>query len=446
VLSTSSLALVAILVVTALILVNAVYVAAEFAAVSVRRSRIQQMATDGNRLAAWLLPVLESPAALDRYIAACQIGITLSSLILGAYAQSTFAVWLTPYFASLGGLQDVAAQTTSIAVVLLLLTIGQVIFAELIPKSLALQYPTVTALYTLIAMVPSQWIYRPFIKWLNGTGLLLLRMIGASPQGHRHIHSPQEIELLIAESRDGGLLEPDEHLRLQRALRLNLRQAKQLMVPRTKISAVNINTPLNEVIAIVAQSPYSRLPVYRDSLDHIVGIVHTKDLVRWLVSDGTDGSLTALIRPIASVHESVTADRILKQLRERRSHQALVVDEFGGTAGLLTLEDVLAELVGDVGDEFKPADPVAEALPDGRVRLPGGMTVDDAATALRTMWETDATTVGGLVTEILGHLPVPGEIARIGDYELEVERIAERSVEKVLARRVHPDDEEAEAD
>jgi CBS domain containing-hemolysin-like protein len=438
------LALSAVLVVTALILANAVYVAAEFAAVSVRRTRIQQMAAEGHRLASWLLPVVQSPAALDRYIAACQIGITLSSLVLGAYSQATFAVWLAPYFASLGGLQNVAAQSTSTAVVLLLLTVCQVIFAELIPKSLALQYPTFTALYTQFAMVPSKWIYRPFIKWLNGTGLLVLRMIGATPQGHGHIHSPEEIELLIAESRDGGLLEPDEHRRLQRALRLNLRQAKQLMVPRTRISALNIDTPLNEVITVVAESPYSRLPVYRDSIDNIVGIVHTKDLVRWLVSDGSNGSLTALIRPIASVHESVTADRILRQLRERRSHQALVVDEFGGTAGLLTLEDVLSELVGDVGDEFKPAYPVAEPLPDGCFRLPGGMTVDDAATALRTSWETETTTIGGLVVAGLGHLPVPGETIRIGDYEFTVERVVERAVETVVACRAPSDEEEAE--
>ena len=444
-LNTGSLVLVAILVVTALILVNAVYVAAEFSAVSVRRARIQQMAADGHPLASWLLPVLQSPAARDRYIGACQIGITLSSLILGAYAQSTFAVWLTPYFASIGGLQNVAAQSTSTAVVLLLLTVGQVIFGEQVPKSLALQRPTYTALYTLLPMLPSQWVFRPFIKWLNGTSLLLLRLIGVSPLGHRHIHSPDEIELLIAESRDGGLLEADEHRRLQRALRLNLRQAKQLMVPRTKIQALNIDTPLNEVITIVAQSPYSRLPVYRDSLDNVVGIVHTKDLVRWLVSDASNGSLTSLIRPIASVHESVTADRILRQLRERRAHQALVVDEFGGTAGLLTLEDVLSELVGDVGDEFKPADPVAEELADGSMRLPGGMAVDDAATALRTMLESDAASVGGLVTEALGHLPLAGEAVRIGDFEFEVERVAEKAVETVVARRVRSDDDTVEA-
>jgi putative hemolysin len=433
--------LVAILVITALILFNAVYVAAEFAAVSVRRSRLRQLADDGNPLAAWLLPIVESPAALDRYIAACQIGITLSSLILGAYAQATLAVWLTPVFAQLGGMQELAAQSTSAVVVLLTLTVAQVVFGELVPKSLALQYPTQTSIYTLIPMLGSLWVYRPFIKWLNGTGLLVLRLLGAPQQGHRHIHSPEEIELLIAESRDGGLLEPDEHRRLQRALRLNLRQARQLMVPRRRIAGIDITTPLTEVIGVVAQSPYSRIPVYRESLDNVVGILHTKDLVRWLVSEGQDGSLAALIRPITSVHESVTADRVLRVLRERRSNQALVVDEFGGTAGLLTLEDVLSELLGDVGDEFKSAEPTAETLADGRIRLPGGMAVDDTATQLRTHWETDATTVGGLVTEALGHLATPGERVIAGDYEFEVERVADRAPVSVLARRIVAPDE-----
>jgi CBS domain containing-hemolysin-like protein len=428
--------LAAILVVTALILVNALYVAAEFAAVSVRRSRIQQLASDGNPLAAWLLPVLESPKELDRYIGACQIGITLSSLVLGAYAQATFAVWLTPIFAALGGMQELAAQSTATVAVLLTLTIGQVVFAELVPKSLALQYPTSTSLYTLIPMIGSLWIYRPFIKFLNGTALLVLRLVGSPFQAHRHIHSPEEIELLIAESRDGGLLEPDEHRRLQRALRLNLRLAKQLMVPRRKIAALDIRTPLHEVIGIVAQSPFSRLPVYRDSLDNIVGILHTKELVRWFVSEGASTTLADLIRVMPTVHESVTADRVLHELRERRSHQTLVVDESGGTSGLLTLEDVLAELLGHVGDEFKPAHPSAESLPGGRTRLPGGMTVDNAATALNATWETDAATVGGMVIEALGHLPAPGEVITIGSLEFEVERVADRAVESVIVRRL----------
>jgi CBS domain containing-hemolysin-like protein len=434
--------LVATFVIVFLILANALYVAAEFAAVSVRRSRIQQLAADGNPLATWLLPILASPASLDRYIAACQIGITLSSLVLGAYAQATVAVWLSPYFESVGGMQAVAAQSTSAVVVLMVLTVAQVIFGELVPKTLALQYPTQTALYTLVPMIPSLWVYRPFIKWLNGTGLLVLRALGAPQHGHRHIHSPDEIELLIAESRDGGLLEPDEHLRLQRALRLNLRQARQLMVPRRRISAIDIDTPLNEVISTVAQSPYSRLPIYRDSIDNIIGIVHTKDLVRWLVNSGTNATVASLMRPVTSVHESVTADKVLRHLRERRSHQALVVDEFGGTAGLLTLEDVLSEVLGDVGDEFKSGDPTPERLPDGRVRLPGSMTVEDAATLLRTTWETDATTVGGLVTAALGHLPLAGEKVGIDEFEVEVERVAERAVEAVIVRRIAPRPEE----
>jgi CBS domain containing-hemolysin-like protein len=293
-------------------------------------------------------------------------------------------------------------------------------------------------------MVPSLWLYRPFIKWLNGTGLLLLRLLGAQHQANRHIHSPDEIELLIADSRDGGLLEPDEHRRLQRALRLNLRQARQLMVSRRKISAIDITTPLNDVIAVVAQSPYSRLPVYRDSIDNIVGLLHTKDLVRWLVSDGTNASnatVASLMRPITSVHESVTADRVLRHLRERRSHQALVVDEFGGTAGVVTLEDVISELLGDVGDEFKPAEPAAETLPGGRVRLPGSMAVDDAAAVLQTTWETEATTIGGLVLAALGHLPLPGEQVMIGEFQFEVERVADRAIESVTALRVSHDRE-----
>jgi putative hemolysin len=428
--------LVAILVVVALIVVNALYVAAEFAAVSVRRSRIQQLAADGNPLAAWLLPVLESPEALDRYIGASQIGITLSSLVLGAYAQQTFAVWLTPYFAELGGLQQITAQSTSTVVVLLTLTVGQVVFAELVPKSLALQFPTQISLYTLLPMIGSLWIYRPFIKFLNGTSLLFLRLIGSPFQAHRHIHSPEEIELLIAESRDGGLLEPDEHRRLQRALRLNLRLAKQLMVPRRRIAALDVKMPLHEVIGSVAQSPFSRLPVYRDSLDNIVGILHTKDLVRWFVSEGPTMTLSDLIRSVPTVHESVTADRVLRELRERRSHQALVVDEFGGTSGLLTLEDVLSELLGHVGDEFKAAQPTPEQLPDGRMRLPGGMAIQDAATTLDTEWETDAATVGGMVIEGLGHLPTPGEIVDIGTFEFEIEAVADRAVESVLVRKL----------
>jgi CBS domain containing-hemolysin-like protein len=215
------------------------------------------------------------------------------------------------------------------------------------------------------------------------------------------------------------------------------------MVPRRRMSALDLNTPLNEVIAAVAASPYSRLPVYRDSLDNVVGMLHTKDLVQWLVGGSPAASLAELIRPMSGVHESVTADRVLRHYRERRSHQALVVDEFGGTAGVITLEDVLSELVGEVGDEFKGGAPVAETLPDGRVRLPGGMAVHDAAELLETHWDSDATTVGGLVTAAIGDMPEPGDGATVGRYQFQVERVASRAIESVLAMRVADEDEGA---
>lgn len=426
----------AITVVTVLIAVNALYVGAEFAAVSARRSRIRQLKDEGSALAAWLLPYIETPAALDRYIAACQIGITLSSLVLGAYAQATFGVWLAPSFERFGGLGPLAAQSTSTVVVLLVLTVGQVLFGELIPKSLALQYPTQAALYTLVPMVASLWLYRPFITFLNGTGLRLLRLLGAPHEAARHIHSPEEIELLIAESRDGGLLEPDEHLRLHRALRLTLRQAKQLMVARPRIAALNIETPLDQVIPLATGSPFSRLPVFRGSIDNIVGVIQTKDVVRWYINEQGSTSLAPLVRPVATVHESVTADKILKQLRERRVLMAVVVDEFGGTSGIVTLEDVLAELLGDVGDELKPNEPTAERIDDDHYRLPGLLTAEDAAALLGTQWDSDATTVGGLIVESLGHIPEAGEHVAMGDYEFTVERTSGHAVDSVLARRI----------
>lgn len=429
------MSLTAILVILALLFVNAVYVAAEFAAVSVRRSRIRQLAGGGNRFAAWLLPILTQPGSLDRYIAACQIGITISGLALGAFAQSAMSAPLVDRLTA-AGIDRPIADTAAASVVLLLLTIAQVVFAELVPRSVALQHPTRVATGSVVPMMPSLWLFSPFISLLNAGGLVLRRLIRAPLPTHRHIHSPEEIELLMAESRDGGLLEADEHQRLHRALRLRVRSARQLMVPRTAMSAVDITTPLDEVIKTVARNPYSRLPVYRDSLDNVVGMLHTKDLARWLVSTEGDPGLGRMIRPITSVHESVEADRVLQQLRTRRTHQALVVDEFGGTAGLITLEDLLAEVFGDIGDEFKPGEPVPVTLADGRMRLPGQLPVQDAAALLATSWRTSAATVNGLVTEALGHLPTPGEIVTIGDVVFEVEGVRRRALVSVLARRL----------
>ena len=346
--------LVAALVILFLILLTGLYVAAEFAAVGARRSRLRRLAEDGNGLAARILPVVEDAHELDRYIAVSQVGITLSSLILGAYGQATLAPAVVPLLQTVG-LEPDTAESTAAAVVLLTLTVLAMIVGELVPKSLALNDPTRTALYTVL---PMQWSLRLFswpIDALNGSGALLLRLLRVPSTGHRHVHSPEEIELLIAESRDGGLLEPEEQVRLHRALRLGLRTASQLMVPRERLAAIDISMPLPEVFATVTTSPFSRLPVYRGDLDHVAGMLHTKDLVTEFVKGTHRRSLASLLRPIVRVPHDMPADRLLAFLRERRSHQALVVNAVGSVIGLITLEDVVAELLGGVADEFKTA-------------------------------------------------------------------------------------------
>ena len=415
-----------------LILFTALYVAAEFAAVSVRRSRLRRMAEDGHALASRLLPIVEDAHALDRYIAASQVGITLSSLILGAYGQAALAPKLAPWLERFGGVEAATAQSTAAISVLLFLTTLSVILGELMPKSLALQLPTETALFTYYPMRWSLRIFSQSIALLNGSGVFLLRLLRVPATGHRHVHSPEEIELLIAESRDGGLLEPLEQVRLHRALRLGLRTARQLMVPRARLSAIEASTPPDEVLRLVAASPYSRLPVYRGSIDHIIGILHTKDVITQYVH-GDAVSMAALLRPIVRVQDTMAADRLLGLLRERRSHQAIVVDAGGAIAGFITLEDVVGELLGGVSDEFKPAQLRALRLSDGRLRVPGLMRLDQASLLIGREWRGAAETVGAFIVERLGRLPEPGEQVSIDGVEVEIEVVEADTVMTLIA-------------
>lgn len=337
-----------------LLLANALYVAAEFGAVGVRRSRVRRMSEDGHLLARRLLPFVEDATQLDRYVAASQIGITLSSLILGAYAQATATVALAPWAEQTLGLTPETAHTTAIVVVLVALTAVQVVLGELLPKSLALQFPTQVALATVLPMLWSLRAYRPFITMLNGMASMVLRLFGGGPTTHRHLHSPQEIALLIAESRDGGLLEANEQQRLHKALQLSRRTAGDLMVPRERLTMLNIDTPWADVVRVVAASPFSRLPVYSGSPDNILGAVRVKDLVQRYVSDGPI-SLGKLARPLPRIPVDLAADRIIGVFRNKRAHLALVVDAAARVVGVVTINDVLRELLGQTA----PAPPIA---------------------------------------------------------------------------------------
>jgi len=336
-------------IVVLLIGANAFYVAAEFGAVGVRRSRVRRMSEDGHRGARLLLPHVQHPADLDRYVAVSQVGITLSSLVLGAVGQSVAAVAVAPWLASILGLDPRAAASTAAFAVLFVLTATQVVLGELVPKSLALQFPTEVALATVLPMRWSLAAFKPFIVVLNGSATGLLRLFRITLSGHRHLHSPDEIALLFAESRDGGLLEPVEQQRLHQALRLSRSTARDLMVPHDRLTMVDADSGWEAALQAVAASPFSRLPAFRGSRNHVVGVVRAKDIVYLYVTAGRTASIDSLIRPFTRVPESLPGDQVIALLRDKRAHMAAVIDANGAIAGFLTIQDVLGKFLGPGG-------------------------------------------------------------------------------------------------
>lgn len=421
------------LVIVLLVGITAFYVAAEFAAVSVRTSRVEQEAENGSRLACRLLPHLVDARSLDRYIAACQIGITITSLVVGAYAQAALAPRLTPLFERLGSLDVDAAQSTAAVVILIALTVFSMVLGELVPKSLALQAPTKVALWTVIPMQWSLGLMSWFIDWLNGAGNVILRLLRMPQSGHRHVHSAAEIAFLVTESGKVGLLKPNEQVRLRHALQLGDRPVRDLMVPRTSIVALDVETPMPEVIRISIEAPFTRFPVYEDSIDQIIGVVHVRDVARLSARDGGDATLRDIMRPALVTPASMRIDRLLVRLKEERRTMAILVDEFGGTAGLITVDNILDDLIGDIGDEFRPALPGAERLPDGRIRLPASLSLDAAAAWTRVRWDHSAATVGGVVTAVLGRIPTAGDKVTIQGVLVEVETAGRMSITSVIA-------------
>jgi putative hemolysin len=416
-----------------LILVTSLYVAAEFATVSVRKSQIAERAELGSRFARLLLPRIENSATLDNYIAACQIGITWSSLVLGAYSQATLTAPFSNLLERWAGLDSATAFSWSSITVLLLITVLQMVLGELVPKSIALQFPTQTALATVLPMEFSLRLYSSFLTFLNGSGHAILKMFGVSHTGHQHIHSPEEIEFLIAESRKGGELDLDDDQRLRRALRLASRPVRELMIPRRLMVAVDINWPPERVARTVMEHNYTRVPVYERSPENIIGILHTRDFVTAVADSRSLPPLRTLIRPIISVAESASTGQLLNMLRKQRTHQALVVGETG-IRGLVTFGDLLAELMGEITGRGRFGQPPPELLPDGRVRLPGLMRVEDAGELLGVGLRVNAATIAGLLLHGAGHLPKPGEKVVVQDIEFEVEKVEHQTIIAVLAR------------
>jgi len=422
-----------ILTITLMILANAFYVAAEFATVSARKTRIAQMAVEGNRLAKTLLPIVDHRPALDNYVAACQVGITISSLVLGAYGQNTVANLLAPVLAYLGGFAEPVAYSISAIGVLLILTTLQVVMGELFPKSIAIQYPEKMALGVVVPMKWSLFVFKPFIWVLNGSGNLILKLMRVDhSDGHSHIHSPQEIELLVDESHEGGVLDAGEQQMLRNAFRLRELLARQVMVPRTRLVAASINSTVDALIDMAYKAGYSRIPLYERDIDNIIGFIHIKDLFR-LRLQGQQDSHQAL-REVIYVPESLPIAEVWAILNNQGHYIAIVLDEYGGTAGLVTIEDLVEEIFGEVQDEFDDELPLISSDKEGRIHLRGDLLITDVNEYLHlALPHAEADTLGGLVFSELGRLPRVGDKVKIGvpPITIRVEAMEGRSITEV---------------
>ena len=337
------------LIIALLIAINALYVVAEFASVSARPSRLSGMiAESGNKQALQLLETIESPSKLDAYIATCQVGITLSSLALGFYGQGQLSVVVAPILAEMGLVSPVAAASISATVVLILLSILQVLLGELVPKNISIQYPERLALLTLLPMKWSVVLFKPLITLFNGSGKLLMRLFRVEfASEHSHVHAPEEIALLVDESKSGGILQPGEYSLLKNTLALGREQISNVMVPKAELLAASKDKTVSEMLDLLSNSKFSRAPIYEGSIDKIIGAVHLKELICH-----QDEELKNHIHPVLYVHETMQAKMVLAALQRKRFQVAIIVDEFAVTIGMVTIEDLVEEIFGEIEDEF----------------------------------------------------------------------------------------------
>lgn len=404
-----------------LVAMNALYVAAEFSAVASRNTRLKALADEKKPGAAWMYKVAGDGHLLDRYVAAAQLGITISSLALGYYGQNFLGPLLVPLAVS-QGLAPEAAQSLALVVVLVFLTMFQVIFGELLPKSVGIGFPETLACLTSGPMRLSMNLYSPLIAFFNGSANLLLGIWGVSHEGERNqARTADEIRMLAGESRTGGVLDEVEYRLLDNALRLRDLNAAQVMIPRGRILAFESSTPLSEAMVTLAESAHSRAPVYRGNLDTPIGLVHIKELMEACRS-GQPTNLADIVRPLPAVPETVAVRHLFRKLQKEHFHMAVVVDEYGGVSGIVSLEDLIERIFGDVSDEFDPNEGSLLSRQDDRLRLSGRVLLVDFNDWFESsLAARDCNTLAGLLTELCATVPEPGREVEVGGFCFRVE-------------------------
>lgn len=429
-----STAIIAIATTTLMISINALFVGAEFSALRTRKTRISQLAESGDWRAKMLLPVKSDGEVLDTYLATCQLGITASSLILGAYGQNTVAKILAAQLAGLGSLTEIVAQSVSATIILILFTFLQILLGELLPKYISIRYPEETALATVTPVRWTQIILYPFILFFNGSGNLIVKIfkLGAET-GHSHTHSPNEIERLVSESTAGGLIDDKERQMLRNAFRLRELIARQVMVPRTRLQVASIENSISDVLEQAIAVGFTRIPIYQNGIDNIIGFVHVKELFPHYLKGETD--LRKALREIVYIPETMPVADVWQHLNKHRQYMAIVFDEYGGTAGIITFEDLIEEIFGEVEDEFDQAMRLYYYDKHGRTYLRGGLLISDINEYLNLdLPEAEIDTLGGLIFSLLGRPPTENDEVTIGDLVFRVEKVEDQSVSETSVK------------
>jgi CBS domain containing-hemolysin-like protein len=430
--------------VVVLLAANAFFVAAEFALVAARRTRIEAMIRRGDRKAKTVQKALQD---LYRQLSAAQLGITVASILLGYVAEDTVAHLFREWFASLPpALSFLTRGGVASIVAVAIISFLHVVFGEQAPKAWAITYPEGTSRWVAAPLIFFSWITRPFTDLLNWSANVTVRLMGikgTNPE-HDRVHSPEEIRMLVQQSRKTGGLSGADARMLEGVFEFSEKNARDVMTPRTDMKALPAGVTLAEAADAVAAAGRSRYPVYGESLDDIVGTVHAKDILRGLRA-GAAATLKDIARPAFFVPGTREVEDVLTDMKRQKVHLAIVLDEFGGTAGLVTMEDLLEEIVGPIYDEYdRPAAP----SPKGAAAA-GGTPVIDGGTEIRdvnrqfglNLDDTDYTTIGGLLFGTLGRLPKVGDRVTVGGAAFEIVEMDGRRVGKarvwLTAREAH---------
>jgi CBS domain containing-hemolysin-like protein len=420
-----------------LLLLNGFFVGAEFALIVARRSKLEHLAEEGNTRARL---ALRSVRELSLMLAGAQLGITMASLGLGALAEPAVATLIEGALESTGELSPGLLHSLSLAIALTIVVFFHMVIGEMAPKNIAIAEPQKSALWIAPAFRAYVTAFRPFIALLNYLANGGVRLLRVEPQDELQTAlSAEEIGLMISEAARGGIIDRFEHVLLSGAVRFNRRDAGSVMVPRTEIDSVPLETTPSQIEELVREEGHSRYPVYAEDLDHIVGFFHAKDLLRIKPEERERPLPRRFIRRMLVVPESRRLNPLLIDMRRERSHFALVIEEHGGTAGIVTLEDVLEELVGDIRDEHDEDELGVIQLDTNRYLIPGTLRIDEAERTLGLdLPEGEYETVAGFLMDRLGRIPKRRDDVEHDGWRLRVRSMQRRRVVQVVVERTRP--------